>query len=245
MVRIGSTIFGARDYSQPAPSSITHKRPKAVFFDQDGVLFNSMPYHAQAWEKAMREHGLPFTAIQAYRNEGRTGSAVIQELYQQAYGKDASEELIESIYACKSDNFIRLTGGKLPELIPYIREVLNYLHSQGIQCWVVTGSGQRSLIDSLRATFPGIFTGIISAFDVKHGKPHPEPYLKAWEKSGFRKEECCVIENAPLGIRAAKSAGIFTIAVNTGPLPDSDLTESGADLVLHDMKTLLDWFKNA
>ena len=239
MVRIGSTIFGSR------PTIAKRPLPKAVFFDQDGVLFNSMPYHAQSWEDAMHEYGLPFTAFQAYRNEGRTGSAVIQELYRQVHGKDASEELIEAIYASKSNNFIRMTGGKLPELIPNIRDVLAYLHDQGVQCWVVTGSGQRSLIDNLRATFPGIFTGIISAFDVQHGKPHPEPYLKAWEKTGVKKEECCIIENAPLGIQAGKAAGIFTIAINTGPLPDSDLKNSGADMVLPNMNALLEWLKNA
>lgn len=242
MVRIGSTIFGAR----PTPSPQAKRPlPKAVFFDQDGVLFNSMPYHAKSWEDAMHEHGLPFTASQAYRNEGRTGSAVIQEIYQQVHGKDASDELIDAIYASKSNNFIRMTGGKLPELIPNIRDVLAYLHNQGVQCWVVTGSGQRSLIDNLRATFPGIFTGIISAFDVQHGKPHPEPYLKAWEKSGVKKEECCIIENAPLGIRAGKAAGIFTIAINTGPLPDSDLKNAGADMVLPNMNALLQWLRNA
>ena len=232
MVRIGSTIFGAR---QTTP----HTLPKAVFFDQDGVLFNSMPYHAKSWEMAMNEHGLPFTAPQAYRNEGRTGAAVIEEAHQLVYGTSASPELIETIYATKSKHFNRLTGGHLPELIPGIQDVLRYLHEQGVQCWVVTGSGQRSLIDNLTSTFPGIFTGIITAFDVKHGKPDPEPYLKAWERSGFQKEECWVVENAPLGIRAGKAAGLYTIAVNTGPLPDSDLAAEGADRIFPNMAALL------
>ena len=76
-----------------------------------------------------------------------------------------------------------------------------------------------------------VFTGIISSFDVTKGKPDPEPYLKAWERSGFKKEECLVVENAPLGVRAAKAAGLYTIAVNTGILPDSDLWDEKADLV--------------
>jgi len=230
MVRIGSAIFGERDYS--------HKL-KAVFFDQDGVLFNSMPYHAQAWELAMNENGLPFTALQTYRNEGRTGSSVIHENYRLVYGTDAPEEVIERIYQSKCAHFNRLTGGQLPELVPGVRDVLNFLKARGVQCWVVTGSGQRSLLENLSNTFPGIFTGVICAYDVTHGKPDPEPYLKAWERSGFKKEECAVVENAPLGVRAGKAAGLYTFAVNTGILPDSELAAEGADLVLPNMQALL------
>ena len=232
MVRIGSSIFGARK-----------KLPKAVFFDQDGVLFDSMPFHAKAWEKAMAENGLPFTAEQTYRNEGRTGASVVTEAYRLVHGIDAPQEVIEAVYAAKSAYFNKLSGGKLPNLIPGIREVLDYLHKKGVQCWVVTGSGQRSLLDNLQITFPGIFTGIITAFDVKNGKPDPEPYLKAWERSGFNKSECYVVENAPLGVRAGKAAGLFTIAVNTGILPDSALEAEKADKVFPNMNALLEWLK--
>ena len=234
MVRIGSTIFGERSH-----------RLKAVFFDQDGVLFDSMPCHAKAWEMAMNENGVPYTAMDCYRNEGRTGSGVINEIYQRLHGTDAPQELIDHIYTTKSNYFLQLNKGELPALIPGVRDVLQYLHSHGIQCWVVTGSGQRNLINSLNDTFDGVFTGIISAFDVKYGKPNPEPYLKAWERSGFKKEECMVVENAPLGTRAAKAAGLFTCAVNTGILPDSDLEAEHADKVFPNMAALLKWLQDS
>ncbi len=250
MVRIGSTIFGERNLSGEA--GLTEKRsvsetvcqakprlPKAVFFDQDGVLFDSMPFHAQAWAYAMSHYGLPFTKEQTYRNEGRTGSSVIHEVHLKEYGTEPSQELIEEIYRLKSDTFNRLTGGQLPPFIPDIQALLRYLHEQGTQCWVVTGSGQHSILDKLEATFPGIFSGFITAYDVTHGKPDPEPYLKAWERCGFAKKECMVVENAPLGVRAGKAAGLFTVAVNTGILPDEVLAEEQADLVLPNMKTLL------
>ena len=229
MVRIGSTIFGSRDYS---------RKLRAVFFDQDGVLYNSMPYHAASWAWAMTKHGLPYTEMECYRNEGRTSTGVIQEHHQQMFGTDATPELIEAIYQDKSAHFTEMTGG-FPGIIPNVDKVLEYLHAHGVQCWVVTGSGQRNLINALNKTFNNVFTGIISSFDVTKGKPDPEPYLKAWEKSGFKKEECMVVENAPLGVRAAKAAGLYTIAVNTGILPDSDLTAEGADEVLPNMQALL------
>ena len=64
------------------------------------------------------------------------------------------------------------------------------------------------------------------------------------QKGGLRPDECIVVENAPLGVRAAKAAGIFTIAVNTGPLPDSALLDEGADLLYPSMLALSDaWGK--
>jgi len=83
---------------------------------------------------------------------------------------------------------------------------------------------------------------MVTAFDVKKGKPFPEPYLKALKKSGVNPWEAVVVENAPLGVEAAKAAGLFTIAVNTGPLEKEVLTNSGADVVLENMEELfLEW----
>ena len=235
MVRIGSLIFGEREKRKIS-------LPKAAFFDQDGVLYNSMPYHAISWAYAMTKHGLPYTPEETYKNEGRTSVGVIQEYHQRIFGTPAPPELVDTIYADKTERFNELTGG-FPGTIPGVSEVLKYLHAQGVQLWVVTGSGQHNLIDALNETFDHVFTGIISSFDVKKGKPDPEPYLKAWERSGFKKEECMVVENAPLGVRAAKAAGLFTVAVNTGPLPDELLWAEKADVVLPNMEALLEMLK--
>ena len=242
MVRIGSSIFGERSLTAKRSVSEAVCQLKAVFFDQDGVLYNSMPYHAESWAWAMTKHGLPYTPEECYKNEGRTSTGVIQEYHQRIFGTDATPQLIEDIYADKSARFTEMTGG-FPGIIPDVDKVLRYLHEQGIECWVVTGSGQRNLINALNETFDNVFTGIISSFDVKKGKPDPEPYLKAWEKSGYKKEECMVVENAPLGVRAAKAAGLFTVAVNTGPLDDQLLWDEKADVVLPNMEALLQLLK--
>ena len=78
---------------------------KSVLFDMDGVLFNSMPYHADAWHKVMERHGLHLSREEAYLHEGRTGAATINIVYQRQYGKDATPEMIQSIYAEKSAEF--------------------------------------------------------------------------------------------------------------------------------------------
>lgn len=230
---------------------------KAYFFDMDGVLFDSMPYHAIAWERVMNAHGMPFTRHDGFLNEGRTGQSVIAEGAQKA-GITLTEEQIWAIYQEKSDTFHSLGEAKP---MRGIHDVLNYINNGVInreaitseainaakpQIWIVTGSGQRTLFAKLNTEFPGIFSPerMITAYDVQFGKPNPEPYLKAWERSGLPKEDCCVIENAPLGVRAGHAAGLFTIGVNTGPLDEEDLRREGADLVLPDMPTLLTWLQS-
>lgn len=204
----------------------------------DGVLFDSMPRHAIAWEEVMKQHGLPFTAYDCYINEGRTGESVIREAFQKALGRDATQEEVKTIYAEKSAYYHQLLQTTTPT-IPGIEDVLQFVKHQGHQIWVVTGSGMRTLLDSLNTVFPSIFQQdqMITAFDVTHGKPHPEPYLKAWERSGLAKEQCVVIENAPLGIRSGKAAGLTVYAVNTGILTKEDLAQ--ADKVFDNMTDLL------
>ena len=84
----------------------------------------------------------------------------------------------------------------------------------------------------------------MTSFDVTRGKPDPQPYLIGMKKAGIQPWEAIVVENAPLGVRAAVAAQCFTIAVNTGPLPDATLANEGADLVLPDMKALITLWNN-
>ena len=217
---------------------------RAYFFDMDGVLFNSMPHHAIAWEEVMKEHDLSFTAYDCYLNEGRTGESVIREAMWKARNRDATPDEIKQIYTEKSERFNLLAqqaGGTV--VIDGVAEVLRYVQSTGSQIWVVTGSGMRSLLDNLNNALPPVFQRdrMITAFDVTHGKPDPEPYLKAWERSGLKKEECFVIENAPLGIRSGKAAGLTVYAVNTGILTREDLAQ--ADQVFDSMAELLEFLK--
>ena len=76
---------------------------------------------------------------------------------------------------------------------------------------------------------------MVTAFDVKYGKPNPEPYLMGLQKAGVKPNEAIVVENAPLGVRAGVAAGIFTVALNTGPLHDEALTSEGANLLFPSM----------
>jgi beta-phosphoglucomutase len=211
--------------------------PKAIFFDMDGVLFDSMKYHAQSWTRAMNDIGISFTEYEGYMNEGRTGHSTIDLAFNRDFGRDATEEEKQEIYRNKSHYFE--SHGKSP-IMPFANDLLHKVKNQGLQIFLVTGSGQATLLDGLQVHFPDIFRKerMVTAFDVTQGKPHPEPYLQALKKSGFTRAEVAVVENAPLGVESAKAAGLFVIAVNTGPLDEKVLWESGADIVLDSMEEL-------
>lgn len=223
--------------------SCMKKKLKAVLFDMDGVLFNSMPYHSEAWHNVMKSHGLTLSREEAYMHEGRTGAGTINIVFQRELGREATQEEIESIYKEKS---ILFNSYAEAERMPGAWELLQQVKNDGLTAMVVTGSGQLSLLERLEHNYPGMFRKelMVTAFDVKYGKPNPEPYLMALKKGGLKADEAVVVENAPLGVEAGHKAGIFTIAVNTGPLDGQVLLDAGADLLLPSMQALSDaWHK--
>jgi HAD superfamily hydrolase (TIGR01509 family) len=170
-------------------------------------------------------------------NEGRTGHSTIDLAFNREYGRNATEAEKQEIYSLKSRYFE--TYGDSP-VMPFASDLLQKVKAEKREIYLVTGSGQASLLDGLQVHFPDIFKKerMVTAFDVTNGKPHPEPYLQALKKSGLTPAEVMVVENAPLGVESAKAAGLFVIAVNTGPLDEKVLWDSGADIVLSSMQEL-------
>jgi HAD superfamily hydrolase (TIGR01509 family) len=239
-----------------------------------------MPYHAEAWKRTMNAHGIPFELHDAYVCEGRTGASVINEMFLKHHNRLATEEEFQLMYREKSDCFNSISVvERIPNILPLLEQLkadgidiyivtgsgqeslldrlnkwfpdilplLEQLKADGIDIYIVTGSGQESLLDRLNKWFPGTFCKekMVTAFDVKKGKPDPEPYLIALAKSGVQPNEAFVVENAPLGVRSSVAAGLFTFAVNTGILTTEELeceiNHSG--IVLPDMKAVKEYYE--
>lgn len=211
--------------------------PKAVLFDMDGVLFDSMPGHADSWHEVGEKYGLPITPEEAYMHEGRTGASTINLLMNRYRHRDATGQEVSDIYAEKCRLF-----NALPEApkMSGADAVLAEVRRLGYKIGIVTGSGQKSLLGRLEQNYPGCFSPdlMVTSADVRHGKPSPEPYLMGLEKVGAQPWEAIVVENAPLGVRSAVAARIFTIAVNTGPLPTEALLSEGANCLFPSMQAL-------
>lgn len=213
---------------------------KAILFDMDGVLYDSMPAHAKSWKHTMDELGIKSNEADFYLHEGRTGNSTINILFKKNFNRNATPQEIQQVYKRKTELFTQFNSGRI---MPKSMEVLEYVKEIGLTPILVTGSGQPSLLDRLNKNFPNIFTPetMVTAFDVKIGKPHPEPFLMGLKKGGnLEPHQALVIENAPLGTESATKAGIFTIALNTGPLADSILSDAGAQMILPSMERLLE-----
>lgn len=215
---------------------------RAALIDMDGVLYDSMKYHTLAWQQMMSEIGIPCSREEFYLYEGMTGPATINLLFQRAFGRDCDPEEARRLYERKSELFREL--GKR-EMMRDADLLMKRLGDKGMRRILVTGSSQGSLLDALDIDYPGVFADgdRVTGNDVAHGKPNPEPYLKGLEIAGVSPEEAIVIENAPLGVKAAKAAGIFTVAVTTGPIPKEEFEKEHADLIFPSMSEAAEYFK--
>lgn len=211
-------------------------RPKAVLFDMDGVLYDSMPNHAIAWQESMARFGIQMSADDAYATEGARGIDTIRQMVKRQLRRDISEAEAQHMYDLKTQLF-----HALPEapVMPGVLSLMQQIHHDGLQIGVVTGSGQRPLIHRILSDFGAYVdeSHITTAYDVQRGKPAPDPYLMGLQKAGnLLPYEVIVVENAPLGIRAGYAARIFTVAVNTGPLANNELIAAGANLIFPNME---------
>ncbi len=219
--------------------------PKAVLFDMDGVLYDSMPNHAVAWVESMKKFGIRMTEADAYATEGARGIDTIRQFVKHQQGKDITLDEAQLMYDEKTRIFHSMPAAPIFE---GVYELFCKLKATGISINVVTGSGQRPLINRLLNDFGDFLNEahITTAYDVKRGKPNPDPYLIGLHKAGTHLQpyEGIVVENAPLGVRAGVAAHIFTVAINSGPLSDAVLLNEGADILYAGIRAFCNDWKN-
>jgi beta-phosphoglucomutase len=206
---------------------------KAILFDMDGVLVDSMNYHLKSWKELLETFKITVTNEFIFQHEGAMAPEVIINLFRD-HGYLIDEEQINDIYRTQNSRFQEHYLSQVG-LYPESLSLLDQLTRRGILLGLVTSS-RRNLVDSIwKEEHLGFFTTIISADDITRFKPFPDPYLKARDELGQKSENCLVIENAPAGIQAANSAGITCYAISS-TLPEEKL--SGAQQVFPNLKSL-------
>lgn len=214
--------------------------PKVVLFDMDGVLYDSMPNHGVAWQRAMKEFGIHFTLEDSYATEGARGIDTIRKYAKAQLGKELSEEEAQQMYDVKAHYFHEMPEAKV---FDGVIDLMQKIKASGLKIGIVTGSAQLPLIERVTRDF-GEFVSkdqITTAYDVKRGKPNPDPYLMGLKKAGnYLPEEGIVVENAPLGVHAGVTAGCYTVAINSGPLADSVLLNEGANILFPTIRAFAD-----
>ncbi|WP_406657179.1 HAD family phosphatase [Methanolobus sp. ZRKC2] len=206
---------------------------RAVIFDMDGVLVDSMSYHALAVQNIFDQIGVKMDKQDIFEREGERTVDIITFLLEKEAGDASAYDVLDIV-----ERYIR-EFNRIVELQVFdgLKECLS-LMSEKFRLSVVSGSDRPIVYDIIEKEFPDVFEVIVTADDVERGKPDPQPYLKAVEMLGIDKDECIVIENAPMGVEAAQKAGLCCIAVPTYLDPEK---LKSADIVLRDHRELIDY----
>jgi beta-phosphoglucomutase len=221
------------DYIRPP------ERPaRAMIFDMDGVVLDSMPTHLLTWQETLAPLGVALAAEDLYPLEGvpteRTAQKLTEKLLGQACSPEEAQRLADTKRARFRDLFV-------PRLIPGVGPLLHDLRGRGYRLGLVTGSSHEVVDESLVPTgVADLFEAVVAGDEVSQGKPDPEPYRTAADRLGISPPACLAVENAPLGIRSAKGAGMGCVALQT-TLPAERLSAAGADRVFSDARALRAW----
>ncbi len=186
-------------------------KAKAVIFDMDGVITNTMPEHFEAWRLVLAEHGIKVTHLDIYSREGQRGVTSVREIFSQ-YNKPFDQAQAGAILLRKEQLFKKNTRKRF---IVGTRNFIKSLKKKGFILAIVTGTARHELKQILPVELLSLFSVVVTGDDVVNGKPSPEPYLLAIKKLDILARDAVVIENAPFGIASAKAANLRCLAITT------------------------------
>ncbi|MCL1972558.1 MAG: HAD family phosphatase [Endomicrobia bacterium] len=221
------------------------KNFKALLFDMDGIVVDSMPYHFISWFEVLKHYGVRVSPMTIFEMEGAKWDEVIKTAYKQS-GKKFTPGIAAKIRFERETIFKKYFNRYIFDGIPeFLREQSSPKQGfkqslkQSFMTGLVTGSSLKEAEGFLPADLYNLFDVVVAGDMVKRSKPYPDPYLAAAKKLGVLPKECFVIENAPYGIKAAKAAKMCCAAITTS-LPASYLKE--ADIIFQNHKELYSFF---
>ena len=185
------------------------KNIKAILFDFDGVLANTMEDNFIAWKKAFKDKGVEIERDDYFPLEGLQLKHVAETIGNKyCIDKKYYEDVVrfKNKYYLDNHTFSFYEG---------VTELVDLLVKNNMKLAIVTASNKERLEKTVPENFLNKFEVIISGEDYVNGKPNPEPYLTAMKKLKISSEECIVVENAPLGVESAKSAGAYCVAITS------------------------------
>ena len=200
-------------------------RYKAVLFDLDGVITDTMSLHYEAYRRAFEKYGIAVSKLDIYVLEGMPSMDVGREIAR-VKGARLEEDVIRKLVEEKREIY-RSLAVEQASTYPAVPETLRMLREKGIKLALITGSNLISVRKTLgKVGLDNAFDTIVTGDDTPRGKPFPDPYRKGMEKLGVPGENCVVVENAPLGIKSAKAAGAGYVIAVTTTLPPEYLGEA-------------------
>lgn len=180
---------------------------KGILFDFDGVLAETMEDFYRAWNVAFEEYGYSIDRQEFFLLEGMRVNEIATIFCKKA---GISEDKIEDILAKKESFYSKNHSFRF---YPGVENLISNLNKSEIPLGIVTSGMKDRLLKTVRADFLSSFKTIVSNETGGRGKPYPDPYLRGAADLMLNPKECIVVENAPSGIKAAKSAGASCIAI--------------------------------
>jgi beta-phosphoglucomutase len=183
----------------------------ALIFDLDGVIVDSMPTHTLAWERYLESNGIDPANIEA-RMHGKRNDELVRDLF----GSHLDERAVFEHGAAKERLFREMIGATLAEkLVPGIREFLAEA-SKTVPLAVGTNAEPANVEFTLNgAGIRQYFRALVDGSQVPRAKPAPDVYLRAAELLGIDPANCIVFEDSPVGIQAARAAGMRVVGLLT------------------------------
>lgn len=202
-------------------------RVSGVIFDMDGVLVASGPAHAASWRIVAKRDGIVISDADFLKHFGRPSRDIIRL----TWGDKVTDADVKRIDQAKEAAYRELIRGLVPLTIG-TRETLNSLKSAGILLAIGT-SGPRENVELVvsETRLAALFDVVVTGDDIQHGKPAPDCFQKAAEKLGLHPHHCVVIEDAPVGVQAAKAANMKCVGF-VGTHPAEKLRDAGVDVVV-------------
>lgn len=211
-------------------------RVSAAIFDFDETMIDLEPQHTAASEALCRSMGVDYLDIPE-TSRTASGRRIIDDVREmrEFFGW---KEPLDDLLARRREAFDEACRTSELELMRGVERVVRELHARGVTL-AVTSSAVRESIDIILRRFGlrDLFTLILDGSEVVHGKPDPEAYLVTAKKLGVRSEECVVFEDSTVGVQAARSAGMFCIAVRN-PQAQTRQDLSAAAVVLESFDEL-------
>ena len=184
---------------------------KGILFDLDGVIVDTLHYHYLAWNHMFEKLGGTVDKQTVLLHEGRSSREILPILM---------EETGIKIPVRRQNDFIEEKRAYYRTIVKVKKyegalEIIDAMKARGLKVALVTACALKNMQHSLNSVEQARFDFIITGDEISRAKPHPDSYLAAASRLGLAPSECAVVENAPLGIQAAKNAGMYCIAIAT------------------------------
>ena len=185
---------------------------RAVLWDLDGTLIDSMPYHWIAWNDVLQPLGFHFSVESFAPTVGLRNEEIVRDFLK----LDRPQAEIEQVVLAKEVRYRTILRERGLPLLPGVEHWLKTLRADGWRHAIVTSAPRLNVDATMTAThLDQLVDTIVCAEDVINGKPHPEPFLLAADRLGVAPAHCIVVEDASLGLEAGRRAGMKTIGVLT------------------------------